>query len=122
MIQSGTRSCPQHHRTDPAAARNRAGAGAEEEDDMEGVSGAALGADCSYRFLHRGSVDAARTAAFYHFVLHRLVYAEGGDRGHRAGGERIVDEPDWPESHGRGTGNPDRKTVSDSRPRPIVHR
>ena len=69
-----------------------------------------------------GRVDSSRTAAFYHFVLHRLAYAEGGDRRHRTGGERIVDEPDCPESHGRGAGNPDRKTVSDSRPRPIVHR
>src|SRR5260370_12387002 len=69
-----------------------------------------------------GSVDPARAATIYRFVLHRLVYAEGGDRGQRAGGERIVDEPDRPESHGCGAGNTDWKTLPDSRPRPTVHR
>src|SRR6516225_3885971 len=122
IVQSGPRACSQYDRCDFGTTRDRARTRAEAKDDMEGVSVPALGADCSCRFLHRGSVDAARTAAFYHFVLHRPVYAEGGDRGHRAGGERIVDEPDCPESHGRGAGNTDRKTVSDSRPRPTVHR
>jgi hypothetical protein len=75
----------------------------------------ALGADCGQRFL-LGSGDQARSATIYHFVLHRLVYAEGGDRRHRAGGERIVDEPDRPESHGLRGRNPDWKTVPDSRP------
>src|SRR5215469_15366949 len=122
IVQSGPRACSQYDRCDFGTTRDRARTRAEAKDDMEGVSMPALGADCSYRFLHRGSVDSSRTAAVYHFVLHRPVYAEGGDRGHRAGGERIVDEPDCPESHGRGAGNTDRKTVSDSRPRPIVHR
>jgi len=31
-------------------------------------------------------------------------------------GERVVDEPDCPQSHGFGGRNPDRKTVPDSRP------
>jgi hypothetical protein len=69
--------CPQHDRANPGTARNRARAGEEPEDDMEGVSEPALGADCGHRLLHRGSVDRARTAAVYHSVLHRLVYAEG---------------------------------------------
>ena len=46
---------------------------------------------------------------------------EGRNRGHRAGGEQIVDEPDRPESHGLGERNPDWKTILDSRPRPAVH-
>ena len=90
----GHDACPQHDRADPGTAWHRAGAGAKPEDDMEGVSEPALGIDCGHGFLHRGSVDPARAAAVHRSLLHRVVYAEGGDRGHRAGRERIVDEPD----------------------------
>ena len=69
-----------------------------------------LGDDCGHGFLHCGSVDPARFAAVRGSVLHRLVYAEGGSRRDRTGGERIVDEPDCPESHGFGGRNPQRKT------------
>ena len=62
------------------------------------------------------SVDQARFAAVHRAVLHRLVDTEGGSRRDRIGGERIVDEPDCPESHGFGGRNPDRKTALDSRP------
>jgi hypothetical protein len=73
-------------------------------------------------FNHCGSVDPARFAAVHRPVLHRLIYTEGGSRRDRTGGERIVDEPDCPESHGFGGRNSDRKTVPDSRQRPTVHR
>jgi len=99
------------HGIEPAPERRR-------KNDVEGVSEPALGADGSCRFLHRRSVDPARAATIYRSVLHRLVYAKSGDRGHRTGGERIVDEPDRPESHGLGERNPEWKTIPDSRPRP----
>src|SRR5215469_6082922 len=54
-------------------------------------------------------MDPARFAAVHRAVLDRLVYTEGRDRRDRTGGERIVDEPDSPESHGLGGGNPDWK-------------
>src|SRR5262249_26122184 len=109
-------SCSQHDCCDSGTARDRAGAGAEPEDDPEGVSEPALGDDRGHGFLHRRSMDPARFTAVPRAVLHRLVYTEGGDRRHRTGGERIVDEPDRPESHGLRRWNPDGKTVPDSRP------
>src|SRR5215471_11091484 len=75
-----------------------------------------LSRHCSCRFLHGRSLDAARFAAVHRAVLPRPVYPEGGDRGHRTGRERIVDEPDRPESDGLRGRNPDWKTVPDSRP------
>src|SRR5262249_32677609 len=114
-VSSGPQPCPQHDCCDSGTTRDGAGAGAEAEDDMERVSEPAVGDDCGHGFLHGSGVDAARFTAVPRAVLHRLVYTEGGDRRHRTGGERIVDEPDRPESHGLRRWNPDWKTVPDSR-------
>src|SRR5215469_8555786 len=116
LVPSGPQAGPQYDCCDSGTTRDRARAGAEPEDDMEGVSEPALGDDRGHGFLHSGSVDPARFTAVPRPVLHRLVYAEGGDRRHRTGSERIVDEPDRPESHGLRRWNPDGKTVPDSRP------
>jgi putative transposase len=48
-----------------------------------------------------------------------FVYTEGGSCRDRTGGERIVDEPDCPESHRRTGQNPERKAIPDSRPLPL---
>src|SRR5215831_11269103 len=84
-------------------------AGAEPEDGLEGVSEQAVGDDCGHGFLHCRGVDPARFAAVHGAVLHRLVYTQGRNCRDRTGGERVVDEPDCPESHGFGGRNPDRK-------------
>src|SRR6516225_4036145 len=114
--QSWTRACPQHDRCDSGTTRDGAGTGAEPEDDVEGVSKPALGDDCGHGFLHCGSVDTARLAAVRGSVLHRLGYTQGGSCRDCTIGERVVDEPNCPQSHGFGGRNPDRKTVLDSRP------
>src|ERR1035441_2024210 len=109
-LSNRARTCPQYDNADPGTAWARARAGAEPENDVEGVSEPALGADCGHGFLHRRSVDPARAAAVYCALLHRPVYAAGGDSGHRTGGERNVDEPDRAESHGCGGGRRDEHT------------
>src|SRR5215469_14795143 len=116
VVQSWTQACPQHDRCDPGTARDRAGSGAEPEDDVEGVPEQALGDDCGHGFLHCGSVDPTRFAAVRGSVLHRLGYTQGGSCRDRTVGERVVVEPDCPESHRFGGRNPARKTVPDSRP------
>jgi hypothetical protein len=47
-------------------------AGAESEDELEGVSEPALGNDCRRGFLHRGSVDAPRLQRFMVLFLIEL--------------------------------------------------
>src|SRR5262249_21698756 len=59
VIQSWTRAGAQHVRCNSATTRDGAGAGAEPEDDVEGVFKQALGDDCGRGFLHCGSVDPA---------------------------------------------------------------
>ena len=65
------------------AAWHRTGAGAEPEGDLEGVSEQALGVDRGCGFLHRGSVDPTRAAAFHRAVLYRTFDTTGRSRRNR---------------------------------------
>src|SRR3989454_6840252 len=81
----------------------------------------ALGTDCGRGFLHRGSVDPAGAAAVHRAVLHRVVDAQGGDRGHRGCRKRAVDAPDRQESYRCRRRNSEWQALSDPRSRPAVH-
>ena len=68
-----------------------ASAGAEPENDLEGVSDEALGTDCGCGFLHRGSVDSPGPATIRRAALHRVIDAQGGNRGHGVRRQRALD-------------------------------
>jgi hypothetical protein len=60
-------------RSHSAAARHGAGSGAEQKDNLEGVSVPALGTDSGGRFLHGGGVDPTRATTLHRAVLHRVI-------------------------------------------------
>jgi len=94
------------HGIEPAPERSR--------KTSYGVPGAALGADCSGRFLHRGSLDVERSKAFLGSVLHRSGDPAGGDRRHQFCCRWILDEPGRQKHNRRGGWNFIRQTLSDS--------
>src|SRR5260370_12670414 len=79
----------------------------------EGVSEPALGTDCGRGFLHRGSVDPAGAAAAHPAVLHRVVDAQGADRGYRGCRKRAVDASDRQESYRCRRRNSEWQALSD---------
>jgi hypothetical protein len=72
-----------------------------------------LGTDCGRGFLHRGSVDPAGAAAVHRAVLHRVVDAQGGDRGHRGCRKPVVDGSDRQESYRCRRRNSEWQALSD---------
>src|SRR5215469_2044490 len=107
LARGGQHSEAQWHRTRT---------GAQPQDKLEGVSGTTLGNDRRSGLLHHRGLDGQRTATLSRSLFYRVVVEAGGDRRDLGCGRRVVDEPDCSESHGFGGGNPDRKTVPDSRP------
>jgi hypothetical protein len=89
-----------HDRCCSPASRDRASARTNSENDVEGVSGATLGADRSGGFFHRGGLDGQRAEAFPRPVLYGSVYAESGDCRDCVRRQRVVDEPDWQACYG----------------------
>jgi hypothetical protein len=75
-VQPRARDRAQHDCRYSAAARNRAGPGAEAKDNLEGVPKPSLGTDRGRRLPYRGSVDTARSAAVRSVILDRFVAAQ----------------------------------------------
>lgn len=61
---------PEHNRCHSLSVRDRTRTGVEQENDVEGVSDAALGTDRSCRLLHRGDLDRHRLEALPRVVLY----------------------------------------------------
>src|SRR5262249_40103384 len=97
-------------------------AGAQPQDNLEGVSEATLGSDRGCRFLLDRSLDATRPTAVRHPVFHGTVDTQGGDRWHRVESQRVVDESGRPQPHGCSGRLAERQALPHTRSRSIVHR
>src|SRR5450432_3380061 len=74
-------------------ARHRACARTNQEDNLERVSGPALGGAGGGGLLHGGSMDPQRAAALPGAVLYRVIHAQGRDCGHHLRCQWPVDDP-----------------------------
>lgn len=118
LVPSGPQDRPQHDRGDSQTARPRARPGSETEDHLAGVSHPALGIDCGGGFLHGGSMDPTRVAAFRRSVLPRVVDPPSRSRWHRLDREWSVDGP---KGHRCRRRHPAGQTLLNSRSRSTVY-